>query len=57
VASSDPSTLVVATDVSILPRNMQAVSVVYFWRLGEQVLLSKVSAGQAIALDVELFAI
>jgi len=30
-ASSDPSTLVVATDTSVIPpRNMQAVSVAYF---------------------------
>jgi len=36
---------------------MQAVSVAYFWRLGEQVLLSKAPTGQAIALDAELFAI
>jgi len=36
---------------------MQAVSVAYFWRLGEQMSLSKASAGQAIALDTELSAI
>jgi len=57
-ASSDSSTLVVATNASVIPpRNMQAVSVAYFWRLGEQVLLSKAPTGQAIALDAELFAI
>jgi len=56
--SSDPSTLVVATDASVIPpRNMQAVSVAHFWRLGEQVLSSKAPAGRAIALDAELFAI
>jgi len=44
-ASSDPLTLVVATDASVIsPRNMQAVSVAHFWRLGEQVLLSKTPA-------------
>ena len=36
---------------------MQAVSVAHFWRLGEQVSSSKVPAGQATALDAELFAI
>jgi len=36
---------------------MQAVSVAHFWRLGEQVLSSKAPAGQATALDAELFAI
>jgi len=57
-ASSDPSTLVVATNASVIPpRNMQAVSVAHFWRLGEQVLLSKVLTGRATALDAELFAI
>jgi len=57
-ASSDPSTLVVATDASVIPpRNMQAVSVAHFWRLGEQVSLSKAPTGQATALDTELFAI
>jgi len=56
--SSDPSTLVVATDANVIPpRNMQAISVAYFWRLGEQVSSSKVPAGQATALDTELFAI
>jgi len=56
--SSNPSTLVVATDVSVIPpRNMQAVSVAYFWRLGEQMSSSKAPAGQATALDAELFAI
>ena len=45
-ASSDPSTLVVATDASVIPpRNMQAVSVAHFWRLGEQVSSSKAPAG------------
>ena len=57
-ASSDPSTLVVVTDTSVIPpRNMQAVSAVHFWRLGEQVLSSKVLAGRTTALDAELFAI
>ena len=36
---------------------MQAVSTAHFWRLGVQVLSSKAPAGQAIALDTELFAI
>jgi len=36
---------------------MQAVSVAYFWRLGEQVSSSKAPAEQATALDTELFAI
>jgi len=36
---------------------MQAISVAYFWRLGEQVLLFKVPVGWATALDIELFAI
>jgi len=36
---------------------MQAVLVAYFWRLGEQVSSSKMPAGQAIALNAELFAI
>jgi len=58
LASSDLSTLVVATDASVIPpRNMQAVSVAHFWRLGEQMSLSKALAGRATALDVELFAI
>ena len=57
-ASSNPLTLVVATDASVIPpRNMQAVSVAYFWRLGEQVPSSKAPAGRATALDAELFAI
>jgi len=57
-ASSDPSTLVVATDASVIPpRNMQAVSVAHFWRLEEQVLSSKVPTRRATALDAELFAI
>jgi len=56
--SSDPSTLVVVTDASIIsPRNMQAVSTAHFWRLGVQVSLSKAPAGQATVLDAELFAI
>ena len=56
--SSNPSTLVVATDASVIPpRNMQAVSVAHFWRLGEQVSSSKALAGRATALDAELFAI
>jgi len=57
-ASSDPSTLVVATDASVIPsRNMQAVLVAHFWRLGEQMSSSKAPTGQATALDAELFAI
>jgi len=57
-AFSDPSMLVVDTDASVIPpRNIQAVSVAYFWRLGEQVLSSKAPAGRATALDAELFAI
>jgi len=57
-ASSDPSTLVVATDASMIPpRNMQTVSVVHFWRLGEWVSSSKAPIGRATALDAELFAI
>ena len=57
-ASSDPSTLVIATDASVIPpRNMQAISVAHFWRLREQVLSSKVFAERAIVLDAELFAI
>ena len=45
-ASSDPSTLVVAIDASVIPpRNMQAVAVAHFWRLGEQVSSSKAPAG------------
>jgi len=36
---------------------MQAISVAHFWRLGEQVSSSKAPAGQATALDAELFAI
>jgi len=35
-ASSNPSTLVVATDASVIPpRNIQVVSVAHFWKLGE----------------------
>ena len=57
-ASSDSSTLVVVTDASVIPpRNMQAISAMHFWRLGEQVLLSKVSAGRTTALDTELFTV
>ena len=57
-ASSDPSTLVVTTDASVIPpRNMQAVSVAHFWRLEEQVLSFKAPTRQATALDAELFAI
>ena len=57
-AFSDPSTLVVATDASVIPpRNMQAVSVAHFWRLGEQVSSSKAPTGRATALDAKLFAI
>ena len=55
---SNPSTLVVATDAGVIPpRNMQAVSVAHFWKLGEQVSLSKAPARQATALDAELSAI
>ena len=57
-ASSSSSTLVVVTDASaILPRNMQAISAVHFWRLGDQVSSSKAPAGQTTAPDAELFAI
>ena len=50
--------MVVTTDTSVIPpRNMQAVSVAHFWRLGEQVLSSKALAGRATALDAELFTI
>ena len=57
-ASSDFSTLVVVTNASVIPpRNMQAVSAMHFWRLGEQVLSSKAPVGRTIALDAELFAI
>jgi len=57
-AFSNLSTLVVTTDASVIPpRNMQAVSVAHFWRLGEQMLLFKVPIEQATALDIELFAI
>ena len=57
-ASFNLLTLVVATDASVIsPRNMQAVSVAHFWRLGEQVSSSKASAGRATAPDAELFAI
>jgi len=57
-ASSDSLTLVVAADASVTPpRNMQAISVAYFWRLGEQGSSSKAPAGRATALDAELFAI
>ena len=45
-ASSFPSTLVVVTDASAIPpRNMQAISVAHFWRLGHQVSSSKAPAG------------
>ena len=55
---SNPSTLVVATDAGVIPpRNMQAVSVAHFWKLGEQVSSSKAPAGRATALDAELSAI
>jgi len=57
-AFSDPSTLVVITDASVIsPRNMQAVLVAHFWRLGEQMSSFKAPAGRATALDAELFAI
>jgi len=57
-ASSDPFMLVVVTDANVIPpRNMQAVSATHFWRLGEQVSLSKAPARRATALDAELFAI
>ena len=49
--SSDPSTLVVATNASVIPpRNMQAVSVAHFWRLGEQVSSSKAPVERAIVI-------
>jgi len=50
--------MVVATDASVIPpRNMQAVSVAYFWRLEEQVLSFKTPARRATTLDAKLFAI
>ena len=57
-ASTDPSTLVVVTDASVIPlRNMQTISATHFWRLGKQVSSSKAPAGRTTALDAELFAI
>jgi len=57
-AFSNLSTFVFATDTSVISsKNMQAVLVAHFWRLGEQVLLSKAPAGRATALDTKLFAI
>ena len=56
--STDPSTLVVITDASVIPpRNMQAVSAVYFLRLGEQVSSSKAPTGRTTTLDAKLFVI
>jgi len=57
-ASSSSSTLVVVTDASAIPpRNMQAVSVVHFWRLGYQMLSSKAPAGRTTAPNTKLFTI
>ena len=57
-ASSSPSTLVVATDTSVIPsRCMQAISAVHIWNLGQQVTFSKALAGRTTASDAELFAI
>jgi len=56
-ASTDPSTLIIVTDLSVIsPRNMQAVSAAHFWRLGEQMLSSKAPVGYSAALDTALCA-
>ena len=56
-AFTDPFMLVITDTNVITPRNMQAMSATHFWRLGQQVLSSKVSAGHSTALNTELFAI
>jgi len=56
-ASSSSSTLVVVTDVNVIPsRCMQAVSAVHIWNLGQQILFSKAPAGRTTASNAELFA-
>ena len=48
----------IITNTSAIPsRNMQAISTMYFWRLGYQMLFSKASVGKTTASDAELFAI
>jgi len=54
-ASSSSSTLIVVTDTSFIsPRNIQAVSTAYFWRLEQQMLFSKALAGWTTASNTEL---
>jgi len=55
---SSPSTLVIVTSASAIPpKNIWAVSAVYFWRLGYQVLSSKTLTGRTTTSDAKLFAI
>jgi len=57
-ASSSSSTLVVVTDASAISlRNMQAISVAQFWRLGYQMSSFRALAGRTTVPDAELFAI
>ena len=57
-ASSSFSAFIIVTNTSAIPSsNMQTISVVYFWKLGYQMLSSKASAGRTTAPDVKLFTI
>ena len=57
-ASSSSSILIVVTNTSArLPKNMQAVSTMYFWRPEQQLLFSKAIANLTTTLNAELFAI
>ena len=53
-ASSDPSTLVVATNASVIPpRNMQAVSVAHFWSLDAELFAIRLGVVKATSFDVK----
>ena len=57
-ASFSFSTLIIVTDASTIPsRNIQAISAVYFQRLGHQILSSKALTSRKTAPNTELFAI
>ena len=52
------STLVIVTDTSVISsEHMQALSAVYIWSLGQQILFSKASASKITVSDTKLFII
>ena len=57
-AFSSSSTLVIVTDTSVIPsKHIQAVSAMYIWSLGQQILFSKASASRTTVSDAKLFII